>query len=257
MKYSSYFILLLSFLLFSCSKSDEMTKSSSGFQSGVVLTFDDDYADDWIAVDAVLRPYDWKATFFVTRFNQLSPSKIKELQELKSYGHEIGGHGLNHLKATTFIGANGAEAYLHAEINPMMSAMAAENLSTTSFAYPFGARNLTTDAVLLSKFKIIRGTTYGAVSPALQDCFYNNSSLVLGLGLDKSYPQFSNSYFISLLNYAKNNNKIVVFYAHKPVVTSHNDYETEYETLLQICKFVKQNHMKFYTFSELRTVPNV
>ena len=66
-----------------------------------------------------------------------------------------------------------------------------------------------------------------------------------------SRARISSSYFLSLLEYAKNNNKIVIFYAHKPVTTFQNDYETEYQTLIEICNYAKSNHMKFYKISEL------
>lgn len=59
-------------------------------------------------------------------------------------------------------------------------------------------------------------------------------------------------YFISLLQYAKDNNKIVVFYAHKTVAKATNNYETEFKTLEEICKFVKNSDMKFYKVNDLQ-----
>jgi hypothetical protein len=76
------------------------------------------------------------------------------------------------------------------------------------------------------------------------------------LGIDKNYSHYSISYFLSLLEYAKNNNKIVIFYAHKPVSTFQNNYETEYQTLIEICNYVKSNNMKFYKISELFNLQN-
>ena len=256
MKTKKYFLLVLSLILFSCSENDDIPTQQPNLESGVVITFDDDYVDEWFAVNAILEPYDWKATFFVTRFNQLSVNKIQKLKDLKSYGHEIGGHGLNHLNAPNFISANGTAEYLNQEIISMETLMNNNDLSTTSFAYPYGARNTTTDNLLLNRFEIVRGTTYGNVNPASQNCFYNYNNLVFGLGIDKNYSHFSISYFLSLLEYAKNNNKIVIFYAHKPVPTFQNNYETEYQTLIEICNYVKSNNMKFYKISELYNLQN-
>ena len=243
-------------MLFSCSENDDIPNQQSNLQSGVVISFDDDYVDEWFEVNNVLEPYDWKATFFVTKFNQLSTAKIQKLKDLKIDGHEIGGHGLNHLNAPNFISANGTAEYLNQEIIPMETLMNNNDLSTTSFAYPYGARNTTTDNLLLNRFEIVRGTTYGNANPASQNCYYNNNNLVFGLGIDKNYSHFSISYFLSLLEYAKNNNKIVIFYAHKPVPTFQNNYETEYQTLIQICNYVKNNNMKFYKISELHNLQN-
>lgn len=256
LKTKKYLLLILSLILFSCSENDDIPIKQTNLHSGVVITFDDDYIDEWFDVNTILKPYDWKATFFVTRFNQLSTNKIQELKDLKSEGHEIGGHGLNHLNAPTFISANGTSEYLNQEIFPMLNLMANNDLFTTSFAYPFGSRNSTTDNLLLNEFKIIRGTTYGNSNPASQNCYYNNDRLVLGLGIDNNYSHFNISYFISLLEYAKNNNKIVVFYAHKPVLSSQNNYETEYQTLMEICSYVQKNNMKFYKISELYNIQN-
>ena len=106
-------------MLFSCSENDDIPNQQSNLQSGVVISFDDDYVDEWFEVNNVLEPYDWKATFFVTKFNQLSTAKIQKLKDLKIDGHEIGGHGLNHLNAPNFISANGTAEYLNQEIIPM------------------------------------------------------------------------------------------------------------------------------------------
>ncbi len=256
LKTKKYFLLVLSIVLFSCSENDDIPNQQSNLQSGVVISFDDDYVDEWFEVNNVLEPYDWKATFFVTKFNQLSTAKIQKLKDLKIDGHEIGGHGLNHLNAPNFISANGTAEYLNQEIIPMETLMNNNDLPTTSFAYPYGARNTTTDNLLLNRFEIVRGTTYGNANPASQNCYYNNNNIVFGLGIDKNYSHFSISYFLSLLEYAKNNNKIVIFYAHKPVPTFQNNYETEYQTLIQICNYVKNNNMKFYKISELHNLQN-
>ena len=121
-----------------------------------------------------------------------------------------------------------------------------------SFAYPYGSRDSLTDTILLNEFNIIRGTTYGNEPPHLQRCYFDNKSRVLfGLGIDNNYAQYSIPYFLSLLEYAKANNKVVVFYAHKPVLKSKSKYETEYKTLIAICKYIQDNDMKFYNVSEL------
>ncbi|TRX03471.1 polysaccharide deacetylase family protein [Flavobacterium gawalongense] len=257
MKLKKYAFIIIIFLLVSCSDdSNENINNQNNYAPGVVISFDDDYVDNWVEVHNILEVYDWKATFFVTKFNQLSNDKINKLKDLKNYGHEIGGHGLNHLNATTFIANNGVTEYLNQEIYPMVNLMDNNSLSTTSFAYPYGARSTSTDNILFNNFQILRGTTYGNSAPSSQNCYYSGNRIVFGLGIDKSYYHFSVSYFLSLLQYAKNNNKIVIFYAHKPVETVQADYETEFQTLIEICNYVKNNNMKFYKMSELYNIQN-
>ena len=243
--------------LLSCNKKEEVPSPgqryiSNNSQAGVAITFDDDYVKEWYAVNSILKTYDWKATFFVCEFNKLSLKELNELKSLKQHGHEIGGHGWVHLKAAPFEESHGEVNYLDKEIFPMLTRMKEKSFPVHSFAYPYGSRDAVTDTILLHEFNIIRGTTYGKEPPAEQKCYFDDESRVLfGLGIDNNYPQFSIPYFLSLLDYAKKHNKIVVFYAHKPVLKAKSKYETEYKTLIAICKYVKEHQMKFYTVSEL------
>ncbi len=245
-----YYLLLIPIILISCSKNDEIN-SLPKYQAGVVLTLDDDYVYEWEMAQDILKNYSWKATFCVSKVNQFSPEKIVILKALENYGHEIAGHSLNHINAVEYSNSYGVEAYFNNEISPMMSIMNANSFAIKSFAYPYGARNNSIDTKLFSTFNILRGTTYGALNPNIQNCYYNNSNLVYGLGIDSSYSHFSISYFIKLLEYAKLNHKILILYAHKPVLTANASYQTDMNTLIQICNYVNQNNMKFYKLSEL------
>ncbi len=266
MNLKKYLLFLFTLILFSCSQNDDDIENPidgienpanntdspiTNSKAGVVLTFDDNYVNEWYDLNTALKKYDWKATFFVSKFDELSPTEIQKLKALENDHHEIGGHSLKHLNAPFFVSENGADSYLNQEITPMLNLMNDNLFTITSFAYPYGARNPTCDNILLDKFKIIRGTTYDNSSPAYQNCYYNNNRLIFGLGIDNSYPHFSVSYFISLLEYAKKNNKIVIFYSHRPVQKVTAAYETEYQTLFSICEYVKSHKMKFYKTTEL------
>lgn len=253
-------ILILVPILFSCGELKNILNHSSlqddktTNESGVVITFDDNTVNDWYAVSEVLSFYDWKATFFVSNFNTLFETEILKLKSLKREGHEIAGHGFQHVNSVNYITENGKATYLNVEIYPMLNLMRENGLPITSFSYPFGSRNSSVDSILFNEFKILRSTTYGNPKPKSAECYYEKERLVRGLGLDGSYEHSSIPYFISLLAYAKKHNKIVVFYAHKPIPTLENIYQVEYKTLIEICKFVKSNNMKFYTFSELHNL---
>ena len=244
-------MLLCTFFLFSCGNKKTLKKNKTSYNSGVVLTFDDTTINEWFEADHTLKKYSWKATFCVSKINTLSHSEIEKLLHLQSEGHEIAGHSLNHFNATTFVAQNGINEYINQEINPMLDLMNHYSLKVSSFAYPFGFRNKTIDTALLCKFKIVRGTTYGSESPSQQNCYYNNSKLVYGIGIDTRHPSFSIPYLLKLLDYAKRNHKILILFGHKPVTTVTANYQTEMKTLNLICNYVKQNKMKFYTLSEL------
>lgn len=258
LKYSKYIAIVILVLLFSCSKDEvavvEETKSSTAVSAqtgGVVLTFDDDYVEDWKMADTKLRDYAWKATFCVCRIGIMNRDRIQILQDFQNYGHEIAGHGANHVNTLSYIAANGFQKFYENEITPMMDKMKDNGLNVTSFAYPYGIRDKYTDDLLFKTFNVLRGTTYGAWSPESQLCYYDHSKMVLGLGIDNSYDHFSMSYILDLLAYAKNKHKILILYSHKPVETVTADYQTKMENLVSICKYVKNNHMQFYTLSDL------
>ncbi len=246
------FILLCTFFLFSCENKKIKTESKpEGPNAGVVISFDDTSINEWYQTDQILRQYSWKATFCVSKFNTLNHSEITKLLVLQNEGHEIAGHGLHHFDAPKFVAKNGIDAYINQEINPMLSLMHFYSFKVTSFAYPFGYRNPAIDAALLKKFKIIRGTTYGAEDPFFQNCYFNNTKLVFAIGIDTDHPNFSIPYLIKLLDYAKRKRKILLLFGHVPVLNVSGNYQTKLKTLQLICKYVKQHNMTFYSLSDL------
>jgi peptidoglycan/xylan/chitin deacetylase (PgdA/CDA1 family) len=244
-------ILLCTFFLFSCESKKENNENTPSYKAGVVLSFDDEYVNEWFDADKKLRPYSWKATFCVSKINTLDTSEIDKLLKLQKEGHEIAGHSFSHLDAKKFVTQNGIREYINTEIDPMLRLMNFYSLKVTSFAYPFGFRNTTLDAGLSNKFKILRGTTYGAEDPFYQNCYFNNTQLVFGIGIDTNHPKFSIPYLIKLLDYAKRKQKILILFGHKPVKNVTADYQTKIETLNLICSYVKRNNMIFYTLSDL------
>ena len=81
----------------------------------------------------------------------------KHCAELKEDGHEIVSHGALHVNARNYILKNGYNNYLSKEIDASILAMRTEKFEPTSFAYPFGAKFLLTDYLLLKKFNVLRG----------------------------------------------------------------------------------------------------
>ncbi len=246
------FVLLCALFLFSCEKEKTVKKNKSGHPvAGVVLTFDDTSINEWCEADKLLNQYTWKATFCVSKINTFSYSEITKLVALQNKGHEIAGHGLHHWDAKKFVAQNGTAEYLNQEINPMLDLMDFYSLKVTSFSYPFGVRTATIDKALLTKFKIIRGTTYGEENPSFQNCYYNHKKVVYGIGIDTYHPHFSIPYLLRLLNYTRQNHKILILFGHIPVTKTTANYQTQMQTLHLICNYVKQHKMKFYRLSEL------
>ena len=202
-------LLCTFFILFSCENEKPKTVIKPSM-AGVVLSFDDDYVNEWFVTDQELKPYSWKGTFFVSKINTLNLSEIKKLLKLQKEGHEIAGHSLHHFNAVDFIFNHTIDEYLNQEINPMLDLMNFYGLKVSSFAYPYGGRNTKLDAALLEKFKIIRGRAFCEENAAKQGCYFNHSKLVFSFSIDDTHNHFNIPHLLKLLDYAKKNHKILI-----------------------------------------------
>ena len=230
--------------------------------SGVAITFDDNDVDGWYGIHTILKKYNWKATFFISDFQSFDDDKTRKLSALKEYGHEIGGHGCNHLNAIAYTRENGIDAYMRNEIYPLKKAMAEKGFDIASFAFPYGARNKKIDSAMFKEFKILRGTTWVNNHSLAKRAkafirmlrgrwfYYKKKPLVFGLGIDGSYG-VDMAYIRSILEQAKKKNKIIIFYAHNPVEKITKDYQVEYQRLMDICEFANGNNMDFIRMSDL------
>jgi peptidoglycan/xylan/chitin deacetylase (PgdA/CDA1 family) len=241
--------ITLTFLFFysltSCHKTIEKPKS------GVVITFDDAYVDEWFEADQILKPYHWKATFNVCRIDSIGEPQQRKLNQLQNEGHEISGHGYHHFNAVKFVAANGIHEYLKQEINPMMVSMKRKGFKVTSFAYPYGERSQELDSALNKRFKIIRGRAFCGDQPEKEGCYFHGSKFIYAFDIDNSHVHFSYHYLLELLDYAKKNNMILLLCSHKPVKEVTENYQTKLETLEFVCNYVKLNDMKYYTLQDL------
>ena len=247
-------LLCTFFILFSCEKEKPETVIKPQIISGVVLSFDDAYVNEWFNTDQKLKQYSWKGTFCVSKINTLKYAEIKKLLELQKEGHEIAGHGFHHYHAEKFFAKYGLNAYFKQEINPMLVLMNFYGLKATSFVYPYGGRNKNLDTALLNKFKIVRGRAFCEENPSKQGCYFDHSKLVFSFSIDDTHNHFNVPHLLKLLDYAKKNHKILILNSHKTVKNVTADYQTKEETLELICQYVKRNNMKFYTLSDLNNL---
>jgi len=250
-RFSVKALLFLMFLTFFSCDTKKQKPEPKPYKAGVILSFDDAYVDEWAEADAALKKYGWKATFNVCRIDSIGEPEIKTLLRMQKEGHEIAGHGYHHYNAVKFVKQYGIDAYMKQEIDPMIVSMKKKSFKVTSFAYPYGERSEELDKALSAKFKIIRGRAFGGEVPEKQDSYFNNSKIVFAFDIDNSHIHFSIPYVLELLDYAKKNNKILLLCGHKPVKNVTENYQTKIETLEFICKYMKDNDLKFYTLSDL------
>lgn len=244
--------MLLALMVFLLPVQDgEPPASSTVIQPGIALSFDDTYIKEWYEAHQVFQEYDWRVTFYLSRFHRFAEDEIEMLHRLQHAGHEIAAHGYHHIRAVPYIEENGVEAYLDYEIHPMMEIMHANDFHPVTFAYPYGNRSELTDELLMEHFTLLRGTAGG--NPPIEHFrgFFNGSSLVWGRGIDSHRDDYNLPYLLSLLEYAREHNKIVILFGHKTVEEYTDRNQTEYATLRALFEYMKEHDMRFYTMEEL------
>jgi len=126
-----------------------------------VITIDDGHDDGYTYALPILQKYGFVATYYVVagRVGRLDNLTWDEIATLQADGMEIGNHTLNHLKLTTLSATQVAAQITSAQ------QLLTEHLGSapTTFAYPFGAYDLTAiQAVRAAGLKMAVTTRRGA-----------------------------------------------------------------------------------------------
>jgi hypothetical protein len=138
-------------------------------RGGIALTFDDASVQAWYDVRDRFAARAARATFFVTRLDQQSDTKLAMLHELADAGHGIESHGLRHLNAPDYVEEFGLQAYLDDEVLPSLAAMRERGFEPTSFAYPYGHRTDAIDRALLEHVQLLRSISWTFSYPLVMD----------------------------------------------------------------------------------------
>ena len=222
-----------------------------GSHAGVALTFDDKTIDQWFELRDLFQQNNTHVTFFITLWgNDLDQDSIEKLRTLQEDGHEIAFHGYNHVNADAYLENHSIQQYLDYEIIPGIEVMNNAGFYPVDFAYPFGSENDTLTAALQNYFVHVRGTDSYIDDPFLYE-YGSNQLLIEGAGIDDlTYGNTINDIYDAISN-AKQEDKILILYAHEPVQTVTENYTISHDRIEKILINVSQQDMKFYTVSEL------
>lgn len=213
-------------------------------EAGICITFDDNYIYQWHGVRQLLSSYGARATFFVSWFHQLTDHQRFTLHDLCRYGHEVGYHTVNHPRASEFLDHFSIADYITQEVLPGLALMKEHGFEPTAFCYPYSDRNEQLDQELLRYFRILR---WGSDDPSLWFHSRWNNRVVCAGNLDLAVNQARSIDQVKLeLHQAKNQNSIVVYYAHRI-----GEGGIRYSTLEEVCKVASDLDLKFYTLSEI------
>ena len=73
--------------------------------------------------------------------------------------------------------------------------------------------------------------------------------------LDASHSMYNKDYIMGLMQWARDNKRLVIICGHKPVgELTGNPNEVLISDIVDICEYVQNNNMKFYTYSELNGI---
>ena len=252
--------LLLGFVFNSCTK-----KGNASNESGIAISFDDHFIDEWYALRPLFQKYNAKVTFFITCGDSLTADEITKLKQLQKDGHEIGFHGTIHGKSTELI-ASGAENYAKTELDPGMRFMAAAGFYPTSYAHPGGNHNEQVDSVLLARgFKILRdvgisrrilfGIPLYTTVPKIMNWIYypfNQEKTVDALLIDQD-SGITEEEMQEAIQKAKDTNTAVMVFGHEPLYKApeNGEYGFNVSFLESILKEAKRQNLRFYRMTEL------
>lgn len=252
------FVLLLAIIAIIPACDDNPVNHNPTPEPGFALTFDDAYVSEWYGLKDTLTSHNVRATFFVTRFDQLADGEIAMLLELQQAGHEIGSHGLNHLNAVTFLKDGDPEDYIAQEVVPSLKLMRESGLNPVSFAYPFGENTPELDNLILEQVSIIRDVTEvqrtARTIPVteIDDVFCEEygSRIVAGLGIDSTF-KVSLEELDDAFARAASRNEVIVMYAHRPVESVEGLYECDIDYLCALFGLADKHGLRSYTIREL------
>ncbi|NIJ51075.1 polysaccharide deacetylase family protein [Dyadobacter arcticus] len=235
-------------------------------KSGVAISFDDHFINEWYALRPLFQKYNAKVTFFITCPDSLSTDEITKLKQLEKDGHEIGFHSTTHGKSTELIAAVGPAKYADLELKPGLKHMAAAGFSPTSYAHPGGNHNDKVDSVLTAYgFKILRdvavsrrkllGLQVYALAPRLMSWIYykfdhQTSVDALLIDTDSGVTEVGMK---EAIQKAKASNIALMLFGHEPLYNDPKNGEYGFSVAL-LEKILREAHaqkLKFYTMSEL------
>lgn len=230
-------------------------------KGGLVLSFDDRNLQSWEKQIPLFKKYNARVTFFIDHFDELDKEQIEILKNLRRAGHAIGCHGLRHEKAVDYYQAHGMDKYLQDEITPAVRAMKRHGFIPTCFAYPNSKNDEKSDAALLAVFRHLRSGSHSPNKRLVdQDDIFVKVEDIAETGLLRggscqphTIADGLVAQTIAALQRAKDNNEIVILYAHD-IRSLDSKGPKNYMAVEPLEKILAHAHrigLRFYSFDDL------
>ena len=150
MKKSAIFAAAAAMFLtaFAAALPPEWTAPTNGV---LLLTFDDQNYDNWLAATNLFARYGARATF--CPYGSLTADKLAKMMLLKDRGHTIGCHTVDHVNTD---GVTDPAAWVAAQVTPQVEAYASVGHTVRTLAYPNNKHTDAIDAYILANTPIQR-----------------------------------------------------------------------------------------------------
>lgn len=150
MKKSAIFAAAAAMFLtaFAAALPPEWTAPTNGV---LLLTFDDQNYDNWLAATNLFASYGARATF--CPYGSLTADKLAKMMLLKDRGHTIGCHTVDHVNTD---GVTDPAAWVAAQVTPQVEAYASVGHTVRTLAYPNNKHTDAIDAYILANTPIQR-----------------------------------------------------------------------------------------------------
>lgn len=213
----------------------------------VLLTFDDDFVQQWYEHRDLLAEHDVPATFMVTRWGDLSDEEVAQLLELEQEGHELGCHGLTHENPKDYAAEHSAEEYVQDEVLPAVELMRSDGVEPSSYSYPWGGRSSELDEAIGQHFDILRDS--GRITQVDRILYRaDDGELAHGARIDHGYAPEDG--LRELLEQARAEDAAVVLYTHRILVESEASH-VKPDELVALFELVDELDLGWATLSEL------
>ena len=117
----------------------------------LLLTFDDQNYDNWLAATNLFARYGARATF--CPYGSLGSTELAKMLALKSQGHTVGIHTAGHVNTD---GVTDPAAWVAAQVTPQVNAYASVGHTVRTLAYPNNKHTDAIDAYILANTPIQR-----------------------------------------------------------------------------------------------------
>lgn len=150
MKKSAIFAAAAAMFLttFAAALPPEWTAPTNGV---LLLTFDDQNYDNWLAATNLFARYGARATF--CPYGSLTADKLAKMMLLRDCGHTIGCHTVDHVNTD---GVSDPAAWVAAQVTPQVEAYASVGHTVRTLAYPNNKHTDAIDAYILANTPIQR-----------------------------------------------------------------------------------------------------